>query len=94
MAADLSHKAEATHHGRRDVSLPSRRLGPREEDALPGPPLHPQTRWSYHILAAVDGERRTGDETGFLGREKHDAAGDFLRFAKPVHRNERQDRFL
>src|SRR6185312_15930275 len=35
-------------------------------------------RKSVHVLAAVDRERRAGDELGILGAEEGDAAGDLL----------------
>jgi SAM-dependent methyltransferase len=34
-----------------------------------------------HILSAIGGQRRPGDEPGFLGDEKNDASCDFFRFA-------------
>lgn len=47
-----------------------------------------------HILSAIGGQRRSGDETGFLGDEKNHASGDFFWFAQPTHRNEWQDRLF
>jgi hypothetical protein len=45
----------------------------------------------HHILPAVDGHRRAGDEPGLGGDEKDHAAADFLRFAKPPYWNQGQD---
>ena len=49
---------------------------------------------SDHVLTAVGGQGRSGDEAGFVGGEEHHAARDLLGLAEPAHRNLRQDRLF
>src|SRR5947208_16816214 len=45
----------------------------------------------YHVLPAVRGERRAGDQAGVIGSEKYHAARDLLGLAEPPERDQRQD---
>src|SRR5919107_3768537 len=48
-------------------------------------------RTSGHVLPAVDGEGRSGDEAGLVGGQEEHAAGDLLGFSETADGNERQD---
>src|ERR1044071_9505723 len=53
----------------------------------------PAGRGSIHVLAAIDGERRAGDEIGLVGDQEQDRAGDVLGLAEPADGNARDDLF-
>src|ERR1044072_2873824 len=44
-----------------------------------------------HVLPAIGGKRRSGDEAGVVGGEEHDAARDLLGLAEAPGRDQRQD---
>src|SRR5215207_2109550 len=46
---------------------------------------------SHHVLAAVDRQRRAGDEAAVLGGEEDDGAADLLRGAEAADRDQRND---
>src|SRR5260221_12332724 len=46
---------------------------------------------SVHMLAAVDRQRRAGDETRLVGDEEEHAAGDLLGIAEPSDWDARDD---
>jgi hypothetical protein len=46
---------------------------------------------SVHMLAAIDRERRAGDEIGLVGGEEEHAAGDIRRGAEPAAADFRDD---
>ena len=47
-----------------------------------------------HVLAAIGGERRAGDQAALIGGEKHHAARNLFGLAKPAEWNVRQNIFL
>src|ERR1041384_2026547 len=51
----------------------------------------PAGRGSIHVLAAIDRERRAGDEVGLVGDQEQDRAGNVLGFAKTADRDARND---
>ena len=58
--------------------------------ALPTPSGE-QGQSSDHVLAAVGGQRRAGDEAGLVGNEEQHAARDFFGHAEAAYRHLRQD---
>ena len=51
------------------------------------------TPGSIHMLAAIDRQRRAGDEIGLVGDQKQHRARDVLGLAEPSDRNARDDLF-
>ena len=52
------------------------------------------TAMSNHVLTAVGGDGRAGDEAGVVGGEERDDAGDFVGLAETADRNLRQDHLV
>src|SRR5258708_39603360 len=50
-------------------------------------------RASIHVLAAIDRQRRAGDEVGLVGDQEQNGAGDVLGLAEPADRDARDDLF-
>src|SRR5713101_5464362 len=50
-------------------------------------PHHGASEPLVHMLAAIDRQRRAGDETGIVGDQEHHAAGDFIGLAEPADRD-------
>src|SRR5712664_3618617 len=56
-------------------------------------PHHGASEPLVHMLAAVDRQRRAGDETGIVSDQEHHAAGYFIGLAEPADRDLGDDLF-
>src|SRR3954447_4082086 len=69
---------------------PKRRL-PHAEVRARGEPRSTHLDGSRHVLAAVDRQRRAGDEAALVGGEEDDGAADLVRGAEAADRDLRDD---
>src|SRR5258708_19718861 len=82
-------------HGPRERAIqPSKRSFCGHGHAPPrGPGQARLAQALIHMLAAIDGERGTGDEPGLVRNQESHAAGDLMGLTEASHSNARHDLF-